>query len=74
MSKIKNFIFNNIKINYDENCNYFVGTKNLELLEHFILSGNTLPKLSELSELNELTLDDAYYLNNEIKKIFIFKR
>ena len=72
------FIFNNLKINYDENCNYFVGTKNLELFKNiFILSGNTLPKLSELSELNGIEyLDDAYYLNNEIviKKNFLFSK
>ena len=72
------FIFNNIKINYDENCNYFVGTKNLELFKNiFILSGNTLPKVSELSELNGIEhLDDAYYLNNEIviKKNFLFSK
>ena len=72
------FIFNNLKINYDENCNYFVGTKNLELFKNiFILSGNTFPKLSELSELNGIEyIDDTYYLNNEIviKKIFYFQK
>ncbi len=63
------FIFNNLEVIYDEDCNYLVGKKNLKLFKNiFILDSNSTLKLSELSDVNEIeNSNGVYYLNKEIE-------
>ncbi len=64
----ESYIYNDININFDKNCKYLIGYKNIKLYKNiFVLNDNTESKVKKLSDLDEIELiDNIYYLKKDI--------
>ncbi len=64
----ESYIFNGLEINFDQNCKYSIGDKNIKPYKNiFILNNNIEIEKNELTDLDEIDLiDQAYYLKKDI--------